>query len=65
MSEVKQPKSLYSVRKNRANSKNKNTITDADYFLRTKDEEDISKNTINMTPAPAPKKPRTQATKAE
>lgn len=56
--ETKQPRSLYSVRKNRANSKNKNTITDADYFLRTKDNEDIVKNTINMTPEP--KKPATK-----
>ena len=43
-------KSLYEVKQKRANRKNKNTITDADYFLREKTPEDITKNTINMTP---------------
>ena len=43
-------KSLYEVKQKRANRKNKNTITDADYFLREKTKEDITKNTINMTP---------------
>jgi hypothetical protein len=48
-------KSLYEIKQEELKKKNKNTITDADYFLRDKAEEAKQgyPNTIDMTPAPA------------
>jgi hypothetical protein len=49
-------KSLYQLKQEGMKKKNPNTLTDADYYLRDKDEEAKKgyPNTIDMTP-PAPK----------
>ena len=51
-------KSLYEIKQQELKKKNKNTITDADYFLRDKTQEakEGYPNTINMTPAEEPKR---------
>jgi len=48
--------SLYELKQNGVKTKNKNTITDADYYLRDKEEEAKRgyPNSIDMTPAPKP-----------
>jgi hypothetical protein len=58
-------KSLYELKQAEQRKKNPNTITDADYFLRDKEEEAKAgyPNSIDMTP-PAPKAPARKA-KAE
>lgn len=47
-------KSLYELKQDGLKKKNPNTITDADYFLRDKEEEALRgyPNSIDMTPAP-------------
>jgi hypothetical protein len=47
-------KSLYQLKQEGMKKKNPNTITDADYFLRDKEEEAKTgyPNSIDMTPAP-------------
>ena len=57
-------KSLYELKQSEQKKKNPNTITDADYFLRDKEQEAKQgyPNSIDMTPQ-EPKKP-TRATKA-
>jgi hypothetical protein len=47
-------KSLYELKQDGLKKKNPNTITDADYFLRDKEEEAKAgyPNSIDMTPAP-------------
>ena len=47
-------KSLYELKQDEQRKKNPNTITDADYFLRDKEEEAKAgyPNSIDMTPAP-------------
>ena len=52
-------KSLYELKQDDFKAKNKNTISDADYYLRDKEQEllDGSPNTLDMTPPPVkPKK---------
>lgn len=58
-------KSLYELKQAGLKKKNPNTITDADYFLRDKEEEAKAgyPNSINMTPE-EPKPARKTATKA-
>jgi hypothetical protein len=48
-------KSLYELKAEGLKKKNKNAITDADYFLRDKEEEAKAgyPNSLDMTPAPA------------
>lgn len=48
-------KSLYELKQEGLKKKNKNAITDADYFLRDKEEEAKAgyPNSLDMTPAPA------------
>jgi len=50
-------KSLYELKQAEFKKKNKNTITDADYFLRDREEEAKNgyPNSIDMTPPEAPK----------
>ena len=50
-------KSLYELKQQEFKKKNKNTITDADYFLRDREEEAKAgyPNSIDMTPPEAPK----------
>lgn len=59
-------KSLYELKQQGLKKKNPNTITDADYFLRDKEEEAKAgyPNSIDMTP-PEPKPARKTAAKAE
>ena len=47
-------KSLYELKQAGLKKKNPNTITDADYYLRDKEEEALRgyPNSIDMTPAP-------------
>lgn len=49
-------KSLYELKQDAFKRKNKNTITDADYFLRDKEEEAKAgyPNSIDITPETAP-----------
>jgi hypothetical protein len=56
-------KSHYELKQEAFKKKNANTITDADYFLRDKEEEAKAgyPNSIDMTPPPAPKS-RSKAT---
>lgn len=57
--------SHYELKQQAIKKKNANTITDADYFLRDKEEEAKAgyPNSIDMTP-PEPKPARKTATKA-
>ena len=50
-------KSLYELKQEDFKAKNKNTISDADYYLRDKEEElkAGSPNTLDMTPPPVEK----------
>jgi hypothetical protein len=50
------PQSLYQLKQQGLKKKNQNTITDADYFLRDKEEEATRgyPNSIDMTPAEVP-----------
>lgn len=59
-------KSHYELKQEALKKKNANVITDADYFLRDKEEEKAkgSPNTINMTPE-APKPVKKAAAKEE
>ena len=59
-------KSLYELKQEAFKRKNKNTITDADYYLRDKEEEAEKgyPNTIDMTPEPAPESAPKKATPA-
>lgn len=57
-------KSLQQLKNDKAKVKN-NNITDSDYVLRDKDEEDIQKNTINMTPTLADRSPEDIAKQLE
>jgi hypothetical protein len=47
-------KSLYEIKQDGLRKKNPNTITDADYFLRDKEEEAKNgyPNSVDMTPPP-------------
>ena len=60
-------KSLYELKQDGLKKKNPNTITDADYYLRDKEEEALKgyPNSIDMTPAPAPKATRKTSTAEE
>jgi hypothetical protein len=59
--------SLYELKQGNLKQKNKNTITDADYYLR--DKEDEAKrgypNSIDMTPAPKKEAVKPVASKGE
>jgi len=59
--------SLYELKQAGMKKKNPNTITDADYFLRDKEEEAQQgyPNSIDMTPAPAPVAKKTTSSKDE
>ena len=59
-------KSLYELKQDSLKKKNPNTITDADYYLRDKEEEAKSgyPNSIDMTPE-APKPARKVAIKED
>ena len=59
--------SLYELKQAGLKKKNPNTITDADYFLRDKEEEAKAgyPNSIDMTPAPAAPKSRSKTTSTE
>lgn len=59
-------KSLYELKQDSLKKKNPNTITDADYYLRDKEEEAKAgyPNSIDMTPE-APKPARKVATKED
>lgn len=48
--------SHYEIKQNEFKRKNKNTLTDADYYLRDKEEEALRgyPNSHDMTPPPAP-----------
>lgn len=51
-------KSLYELKQEAFKRKNKNTVTDADYFLRDKEQEakEGYPNTLDMTPPTTPAK---------
>lgn len=59
-------KSLYELKQDGLKKKNPNTITDADYFLRDKEEEAKNgyPNSIDMTP-PTPQKTSRKTATAE